>query len=78
MPPVPTERFLRRADLIGTTTTPGILNISGSTLWRLIRDGEFPAPVLVRGVRLWRASEIQDFLSGKWPAPSVTEGANHE
>ncbi|HBX37872.1 MAG TPA: transcriptional regulator [Pseudohongiella sp.] len=41
--------------------------VSKSTMYRLIRKGEFPAPVSLTGCRAvaWRADEIETWISNR-------------
>ncbi len=38
--------------------------ISDSTLWRLMRSGEIPAPRKIGARNFWRESEISAFVEG--------------
>lgn len=39
---------------------------SKSTLWRLVKAGEFPAPVkLSTGITAWKAEEVRSWISGR-------------
>ncbi len=43
---------------------PGVLGISRTTLWRMVADGEFPAPVkLSPGVTAWRVESVREWIA---------------
>ena len=47
------DRFMRERDVIETTS------LSHSTIWRAMKDGRFPRPVLISPGRVgWRESAI--------------------
>jgi predicted DNA-binding transcriptional regulator AlpA len=51
--------YVRQAQLI-----PDVLPFSAATLWRLVKAGEFPAPVkLSKRVTAWRISDIKKWLN---------------
>lgn len=52
------EKLLRRQEV------EDYCQIGRSTIYRLMRSGQFPSPIRIgpRAVR-WRASEIQEFVS---------------
>jgi predicted DNA-binding transcriptional regulator AlpA len=42
------------------------LPFSASTLWRKVRNGDFPAPVkLSAGITAWRLSDVNEWLTSK-------------
>ncbi|WP_420636997.1 helix-turn-helix transcriptional regulator [Candidatus Palauibacter sp.] len=47
----------------------GMTKLSRTTLWRRIREGEFPRPVRLGGARSravgWHRSEIEEWLRGR-------------
>lgn len=50
--------FYREADLV-----PGMLPFSSSTLWRMVRRGEFPRPVkLAPKVTAWPARVVDRWI----------------
>jgi len=51
--------FLRKKDLTLHKVTP----FSNATLYRKIKAGEFPKPIKLSGISLWRISEVR-----KWQA----------
>lgn len=60
---LPATGFIRQGQLIGQDGLPGLLPVSASTLWRLVRKGQFPAPVkLSANVTAWRAEDVAQWL----------------
>jgi predicted DNA-binding transcriptional regulator AlpA len=61
MDPSKPNQFLRQRDLLNH-----YLPFSATTLWRKIKQGEFPQPVkLSPGITAWRLSEVNDWLATK-------------
>jgi len=62
----PDSAFLRERQLIGVRndpTYPRLIPISHATLWRLVKNKKFPAPVkLTKGVTAWRAKDVRRYL----------------
>lgn len=55
------SRFIRLAQLV-----PGVLPVSPSTIWRWVRQKNFPAPVkLAAGVTAWRWSDVKAWLAAR-------------
>jgi prophage regulatory protein len=53
--------YLRRKDII-----PALVPVSPSTFARMVRRGEFPAPVrFSRRIRLWRADVVRAWLAAR-------------
>lgn len=68
-------RYVRVTDITTTAKRKGILPISPSTLWRLIKAGSFPKPVrLSSKVVAWRASDITAWLAAREQAGAVEGG----
>lgn len=60
--------YYRAADLCGSYTTgrAGLLPISPSTFWRLVRNGKFPQPVkLGPNTTAWRASDVMAWVDSQ-------------
>ncbi len=60
------QGFLRQSELIGNPRTGqrGLLPFSRTTLWRLVREGRFPAPVkLSANITAWHAAEVQSWIA---------------
>ena len=63
-------RLVRERELCGNPRAvppvPRMLPFSRATLWRKVRDGDFPQPIRVSaGVTAWRLDEIELWLAGK-------------
>jgi prophage regulatory protein len=44
-----------------------LIRLSRSTVWRLEKAGKFPPRVRISPGRVgWRASEIHDYIAGRW------------
>lgn len=63
-----TKNFYRERDLLN-----GILPFSSSTLWRLVRVGDFPAPAKFGGVTAWKAADVNDWLESKLPPKALKD-----
>ena len=58
---LPEVGFIREADLV-----PQIIPISSATLWRLVKDGQFPSPIkLSPRVTAWRVSDVRKWLEAR-------------
>jgi predicted DNA-binding transcriptional regulator AlpA len=57
--PLADERLLAKAQVLA------IVPVVEMTLWRWVRAGKFPAPILVGGSNLWRWSELKPFLASR-------------
>jgi prophage regulatory protein len=45
---------------------PLVIGISSVTAWRLLKRGEFPAPIqLSRGRVAWRRTDLEDWLNSR-------------
>jgi prophage regulatory protein len=61
----PNERLLRVKQIVGPN---GRVPFSRSTLWALVKKGEFPRPIKVtKGITAWRESEIDAFIAALGP-----------
>lgn len=50
--------FVRQAQLLS-----GVVPVSGTTLWRMVKAGHFPAPVkLGAGVTAWRVGAVRAWI----------------
>ena len=49
--------YYRERDLINW-----IVPFSAATLWRRVREGQFPAPIKFGGVTAWKASDVHQWL----------------
>ena len=62
-------KFYREKDLVNRKATAkrpasiGVLNISKSTFWKLVRSGKFPQSIkLSERVTAWRAADVDAYL----------------
>lgn len=46
--------------------------ISRTTLWRMVKDGQFPAPIKLRGSTAWKEDDVKSWLE-KQGAASVSQ-----
>lgn len=55
---LPDSAFVRQAHLLAN-----VLPFSGTTLWRMVKDGNFPPPAkLGSGVTAWRVGAVRAWL----------------
>lgn len=55
---LPDSAFVRQTQLLGL-----VLPFSGTTLWRMVKDGHFPPPTkLGAGVTAWRVGAVRAWL----------------
>lgn len=64
-----TKNFYRERDLLN-----GIVPFSSSTLWRLVKDGNFPAPSKFGGITAWKAADVNEWLESKFPPKTPSGG----
>ena len=63
----PLPGFLRERQL-----RPHIIPVAHSTLWRMVKDGRFPAPIkLSERVTAWRTDEVAAWVAAQGHAASV-------
>lgn len=44
----------------------GLVGVSDKTIWKWVKDGEFPAPIkLSDSVTVWRLSDVQTWMKSK-------------
>ncbi len=59
--------LIRLSGLVPSPKRPSatpVLPFSASTLWRKVRDGEFPAPLKLSGsMTAWRVSDVRAWLN---------------
>lgn len=41
------------------------MKISRSTLWRIMRQKDFPKPVVLMGLKRWRREEVETWLRSR-------------
>ncbi len=52
--------FLRIKELASAPGRPGRLPLSANSIWRLVREGQFPSPVkLSSNCTAWRLEDVQ-------------------
>ncbi|MFN3897562.1 MAG: helix-turn-helix transcriptional regulator [Acinetobacter junii] len=60
------DRKGRRRRLSHKPASQGLLNIAESTFWKMIRDGDFPAPTyLTSSMPTWTGGQINAWLKKK-------------
>lgn len=60
------NRLYREKDLCSDKGREGLLPISSATLWRLVRDKQFPQPFkLGPRVTVWDAEEVSTFIAAQ-------------
>lgn len=64
---LPDSAFVRANDLVRCARNRNaILPFSAPTLWRLVRQGNFPKPQrFSEKVTCWKVADIRDYLAGK-------------
>lgn len=66
---IPETGFIREAQLVTTASKVGPLPFSKSTLWRMVRDGKFPAPIkLSPRVTAWKCEAVREWISSQGKA----------
>ena len=64
----PDSAYLRERQLVGDTRDPNcpkLLPVSRATLWRMVRDGRFPAPYkLGPNTTAWQCGDVRRYLLG--------------
>lgn len=54
---LPESSFLRKKDL----DTKKIIPFSSATLYRKIKSGDFPKPIKISSISVWRMSDIREW-----------------
>lgn len=62
-PSLPVEGYVRVAAIIGDASTPGVLPLSRSHFYDLVRNGTFPAPIKFGRAALWRVDDVRRMLA---------------
>lgn len=61
---LPATALLRLADFASAKGKPGIVPASGSTIWRWIKNDQFPAPIKISSnITAWRVGSIRQWLA---------------
>jgi len=42
---------------------PVLMNVAASTFWRMVRDGQFPAPVKIGAMSCWKVGDVRQWLA---------------
>lgn len=64
------DRIVTTGELTGTADRPGIIPLDRSTIWRMVRAGDFPKPIQLTASRIgWRWSAIQHWLDAREANP---------
>jgi predicted DNA-binding transcriptional regulator AlpA len=57
------DRLVRLSEIASSPKRAGLIPLSRTTIWRLVRSGDFPSPVRLGGrVTVWFESEIRQYL----------------
>ncbi len=57
------DRLVRLSEIASSPQRAGLIPLSRTTIWRLVRSGDFPSPVRLGGrVTVWFESEIRQYL----------------
>lgn len=63
---IPDSAYLRERQLVGDNrdpNSPKLLPVSRATLWRMVRDGRFPAPYkLGPNTTAWQCGDVRRYL----------------
>lgn len=66
---LPDSTFVRQSDLVRNPKKPGVLPLlpfSAPTLWRKVKDGSFPKPIMLGPkITAWRVGQIKEWLAAK-------------
>jgi predicted DNA-binding transcriptional regulator AlpA len=66
---LPDSAFIRQAQLVQNAKRPGVpapLPFSPGTLWRKVRNGQFPQPVkLSPGMTAWRVADVRRWIESQ-------------
>lgn len=58
---LPDDGFVRQSQLI-----PHIVPVSPATFWRMVKAGDFPAPIpLSSRITVWSAKAVREWMSHK-------------
>lgn len=68
-----TTRFVRLSQLVGNKRanppTRGMIPLSAASIWRMVKAGEFPAPVkLGPNSTAWRLSDVEAWAASRTTA----------
>lgn len=71
-------KFLKKRDLVSTSARQGRYPFSSSTLWRKVRAGAFPAPVVLAGVQCWPLDVLERWEAQQLAASSALANGDDE
>ncbi|WP_375341574.1 helix-turn-helix transcriptional regulator [Massilia phyllosphaerae] len=58
------QRLIRISELASTRGKPGKLPVSPATIWRWVREGQFPKPFkLGKSTTVWDQALVDEFLA---------------
>lgn len=58
------QRVIRVSDIATTPKSKGMLPVSPATIWRWVRNGQFPAPYkLGDSVTVWDLAMVEAFIA---------------
>ncbi|OUY09022.1 helix-turn-helix transcriptional regulator [Acinetobacter populi] len=43
----------------------GMIGVSDKTIWQWVKQGEFPAPIKLGNITVWKLSEVQAWMQSK-------------
>lgn len=52
-------------DLLTRQQVLAVLGIKNTTFWLLLKDGKFPAPVLIGHCQRWNAETVKEWISAQ-------------
>jgi prophage regulatory protein len=55
-------KLIRETELL-----KNFIPVSRTTLWRMVKAGQFPAPIKLRGATAWKELEIKVWLDNQGP-----------
>lgn len=68
------QRLIRISELASTKGKRGKLPVSPATIWRWVRDGQFPKPFkLGKSTTVWDQSLVDEFLAQHMQQRKVTD-----
>ncbi len=61
---LPDSAMIRAGQLITRPGRPGLLPFGNTTLWRQVKEGNFPKPVkLFRNVTAWKVGDVRAWMA---------------
>ena len=59
----PTNGTIKR--ISARPASKGMVGVSDKTIWTWIKQGEFPKPIKLGNITVWKLSEVQDWMQSK-------------